>query len=63
MPLKAAAIQFPAAHPVVAAVLTGARRAAELNENCALFDLPIPPDLWQELRAVGLLDERAPVPS
>ena len=63
VPLKAAAIQFPAAHPVVAAVLTGARRAAELNENCALFDLPIPPDLWQELRAVGLLDERAPVPS
>jgi D-threo-aldose 1-dehydrogenase len=63
VPLKAAAIQFPAAHPVVAAVLTGARRAAELNENCALFDLPIPPDLWQELRAGGLLDERAPVPS
>ena len=63
VPLKAAAIQFPAAHPVVAAVLTGARQAAELNENCALFDLPIPPDLWQELRAVGLLDERAPVPS
>ena len=33
------------------------------HENCALFDLPIPPDLWQELRADGLLDERAPVPS
>ena len=63
VPLKAAAIQFPAAHPVVAAVLTGARRATELDENCALFDLPIPPDLWQELRAAGLLDERAPVPS
>jgi D-threo-aldose 1-dehydrogenase len=63
VPLKAAAIQFPAAHPVVAAVLTGSRRAAELDENCALFDLPIPPDLWQELRAAGLLDERAPVPS
>jgi D-threo-aldose 1-dehydrogenase len=47
----------------VAAVLTGSRRAAELDENCALFDLPIPPDLWQELRAAGLLDERAPVPS
>ena len=62
VPLKAAAIQFPAAHPAVAAVLTGSRRAAELAENCALFDWPIPPDLWAELRAVGLLDERAPVP-
>jgi D-threo-aldose 1-dehydrogenase len=62
VPLKAAAIQFPAAHPAVAAVLTGSRRAAELAENCALFDWPIPPDLWAELRAAGLLDERAPVP-
>jgi D-threo-aldose 1-dehydrogenase len=63
VPLKAAAIQFPAAHPAVAAVLTGSRRASELTENCALFDLPIPPELWSELRAEGLLDERAPVPS
>ena len=63
VPLKAAAIQFPLAHPAVAAVLTGARRAAEVSENCALFDLPIPPDLWPELRAEGLLDEQAPVPA
>ena len=63
VPLKAAAIQFPAAHPVVAAVLTGSRRDTELSENIALFDLPIPAELWDELRAAGLLDERAPVPS
>jgi D-threo-aldose 1-dehydrogenase len=62
VPLKAAAIQFPCAHPVVAAVLTGARRDAELTENIAMFDLPIPPELWHDLRAAGLLDERAPVP-
>jgi D-threo-aldose 1-dehydrogenase len=63
VPLKAAAIQFPIAHPAVAVVLTGVRRAAEISENCDLFDLPVPPDLWQELKADGLLDERAPVPS
>ena len=63
VPLKAAAIQFPFAHPAVAAVLTGARRATELTENIAMFDLPIPPGLWAGLRAEGLLDERAPVPS
>ena len=62
VPLKAAAIQFPLAHPAVAAVLTGARQAAEVSENCALFDLPIPAGLWPELRAEGLLDERAPGP-
>ena len=33
VPLKAAAIQFPAAHPCVAAVLTGSRRAAELDRE------------------------------
>ena len=63
MPLKAAAIQFPIAHPAVAVVLTGARRAAEVDENCALFDQPVPPDLWRELKRSGLLDERAPVPA
>ena len=63
VPLKAAAIQFPAAHPVVAAVLTGSRRDTELSENIALFDLPIPAELWDDLRAARLLDERAPVPS
>jgi D-threo-aldose 1-dehydrogenase len=63
VPLKAAAIQFPAAHPAVAAVLTGCRRASEITENCAMFDLPIPAELWRELKAEGLLDERAPVPS
>ena len=63
VPLKAAAIQFPAAHPAVAAVLTGARRDTELSENITLFDLPIPAELWDDLRAAGLLDERAPVPS
>jgi D-threo-aldose 1-dehydrogenase len=62
VPLKAAAIQFPVAHPAVTAVLTGARRDTELTENIALFDLPIPPDLWADLRAEGLLDERAPCP-
>ena len=63
VPLKAAAIQFPIAHPAVAVVLTGARRAAEVDENCALFDQPVPPDLWRELKRSGLLDERAPVPA
>jgi D-threo-aldose 1-dehydrogenase len=61
VPIKAAAIQFPVAHPVVAAVLCGARSAAELQENVDMFQLSIPSDLWSELKAEGLLPEYAPV--
>jgi D-threo-aldose 1-dehydrogenase len=62
VPLKAAAIQFPLGHPVVASVVIGARSVAELDENVAMFRHAIPDDLWQELKAEGLLPEAAPVP-
>jgi D-threo-aldose 1-dehydrogenase len=62
VPLKAAALQFPIAHPAVAAVLTGVRSPAELAENAQLFDLPIPGELWSELKAEGLLADDAPTP-
>ncbi|WP_088348776.1 MULTISPECIES: aldo/keto reductase [Rhodomicrobium] len=59
--LKAAAIQFPAAHPAIASVLTGARSVAELDENFDLFQQPIPAALWDDLKRQGLLDPKAPV--
>ncbi|ACD21207.1 aldo/keto reductase [Paraburkholderia phytofirmans] len=62
VPLAAAALQFPYAHPTVATVLTGARSADELRENAASFELPIPAALWFALREEGLLDSRAPAP-
>jgi D-threo-aldose 1-dehydrogenase len=62
VPLTAAALRFPLAHPAVATVLTGARSGAELRENAALLDLPIPAAVWEELRATGLLPAEAPVP-
>lgn len=62
VPLKAAALQFPIAHPCIAAVLTGTRSRAELDENAGLFDLPIPGELWRELKAEGLLADDAPTP-
>ena len=51
VPLKAAAIQFPLTHQAVAAVLTGARSADELRDNVAMFETPLPPDLWNALDA------------
>lgn len=60
--LKAAALQFCAAHPQVAAVIPGARTAAEASQNAALMQAPIPPALWAELRRTGLLPDAAPTP-
>lgn len=62
VPLKAAALQFPRAHPAVACVLAGARSTAELDENIALAAHSIPDAFWRELRARRLVAENAPIP-
>lgn len=61
--LAAAAVQFPAAHPAVRAVLVGARSAAEAAEAARLAEVPIPGELWSDLRSQGLLPATVPVPS
>jgi D-threo-aldose 1-dehydrogenase len=53
--LMAAAIQFPLRNPVVAAVLTGVRSVAEIEQNVAMFTTPIPDALWDELRSEALI--------
>ncbi|MDY7533339.1 aldo/keto reductase [Pseudomonas sp. Bout1] len=60
VPLKAAAIQFPLAHPAVASVLTGPRTPTEMFENAELFRTPIPSALWHDLKAQGLIAADAP---
>jgi len=60
--LPAAALQFPLAHPAVAAVIPGARSRTELNENLAHFNRALPGALWSDLRDAGLLPAHAPVP-
>jgi len=62
VPLKAAALQFPRAHPAVTCVLAGARTIFELDENLALAAHPIPEAFWRELRALRLVAENAPLP-
>jgi D-threo-aldose 1-dehydrogenase len=63
VPLPAAALQFPLAHPVVAAIIPGPRNVAEFKANLGLLRHPIPGALWQELRAAGLLHPNAPTPA
>jgi D-threo-aldose 1-dehydrogenase len=60
--LPAAAIAFPLAHPAVVSVCVGARSAAQMERNAALFREAIAPDLWSELKAERLLREDAPAP-
>ncbi|GAA1924331.1 aldo/keto reductase [Streptomyces sodiiphilus] len=62
VPLRAAALRFPLAHPAVAAVLTGGRSAAEVRDAAAMLRRPVPAAFWEELRAAGLLPPDAPVP-
>jgi D-threo-aldose 1-dehydrogenase len=60
--LKAAAVQFCGAHPAVTVTLQGARTPAEVAENIAMAEAPVPPGFWQELRARKLVDAQAPLP-
>ena len=58
--LKVAALQFPLLHPSVVAVIPGGKSAEEVIANGLNMNEPIPPALWQELKAEGLLREDAP---
>lgn len=55
VPLTAAALQFPTAHPAVSSVLTGVQTVDELRANLADFERPIPSELWDDLRSEGLI--------
>jgi D-threo-aldose 1-dehydrogenase len=61
--LRAAAVQFPLAHPAVVSVVAGVRRIDHLEEYPALFREPIPADLWAELRHEDLIVAGAPIPA
>lgn len=63
VPLPAAALQFPLAHPRVSTVLIGFRSLAELEHDLGWLQTPIPIDLWAELRRQRLIREDAPIPT
>lgn len=62
VPVPAAALQFPLAHPLVVSVIPGARSVAELEENVDHMRVAIPPALWADLKNENLLAASAPVP-
>jgi len=61
--LRAAALQFCAAHPVVASVIPGTKNPSRVRENAELMQRPIPAAFWEELHREGVLPENAPTPA
>ncbi len=60
--LPQAALAFPFGHPAVGALLVGMRSVVEVVKDVQLANRPVPPDLWGELVADGLLRPDAPAP-
>ena len=63
VPLPAAALQFPSAHPAVVSVVAGAQSADQLRANVADFERPIPAAFWAALAEGGLVSPAAPLPA
>lgn len=62
VPLAAAALQFPLAHPQVASVVPGMGSVRQVDDALALMARVIPVTLWEELRDAGLIRRDAPLP-
>lgn len=63
VPLEAAALAFPLAHPAVASVLVGMRSPEQVRANAGWVRRPLPAELWPALRARGLVHPDAPLPT
>jgi D-threo-aldose 1-dehydrogenase len=57
VPLPAAAIAFPLAHPAVVGVCLGARSPQQIGRSSDLYHLATPAALWSELKREGLLPD------
>lgn len=62
VPVGAAALQFPLAHPSVVSIIPGSVSPAQVHQNIEWLQREIPTDLWAELKAEGLLHRDAPTP-
>ncbi len=61
--IRAAALQFPMAHPAVVNIIPGARSVQQLDENLELLSARIPPEFWYSLREKNLLPDACPIPA
>jgi len=62
IPLAAAALQFPLAHPAVASVIPGIGNVRRIDQTLNLFATRIPDEFWKALSERGLIRDDAPTP-
>lgn len=63
VPLPAAALQFPLAHPVVTSMVVGFSKPEEAEKALDWLDHSIPAAFWKDLQTKGLIDPNAPIPN
>jgi D-threo-aldose 1-dehydrogenase len=63
VPVRAAAMQFPLAHPAVSGLIAGVRTPAHLDDYSTNLRMDIPAGLWEDLRDQGLIAHGAPTPA
>ena len=61
IPLRAAAMQFPLAHPLVSSVIPGANSPEQVRQNLESLLQPIPAAFWSELQEEKLIRPDAPL--
>ncbi|WP_441360538.1 aldo/keto reductase [Agrobacterium sp. MCAB5] len=61
--IRTAALQFAAAHPIVSAIIPGARAPRQVAANVQSMKVAIPEEFWQALRSEKLIADSAPTAS
>jgi D-threo-aldose 1-dehydrogenase len=61
--MRAVALQFCAAHPVVVSVIPGTKSPEKAGQNAALMEIAVPPTVWEELKVQKFIRHDAPVPA
>ena len=62
LPLKAAALQFPLGHSMVASIIPGANQPGHVLDTLEMMKHPKPDDYWGDLKNEGLLHPEASIP-
>lgn len=62
LPIAAAALQFPLAHPAVATVIPGLGSEQRVRNTLKLYHQHIPKEFWLELKSKGVIKASAPLP-
>jgi aryl-alcohol dehydrogenase-like predicted oxidoreductase len=61
VPLLAAAVRFPFAHPAVVTAVVGARHPREIADSMRWLSHPVPPALWRDAKRTRLIPDETPV--